>query len=111
MRIRQQSTLDVIRVIALSQMSDALKVKVQSSVKISASVIYSKLQELSISAELTGIIPVLSSTHCLKSMQELPGIVELTNSDSTRGCEMPVQGRGSPMPLLGVPHREVAGTV
>ena len=70
-RIRQQSTLDVIRVIALSQMSDA-------------SVIYSKLQELSVSAELTGTIPVLSSTHCLKSVQELPGIVELTNSDSAR---------------------------
>jgi hypothetical protein len=53
-------------------------------VKISASVVYSKLQELSVSAESTGIIPVLSSTHCLKSMQELPGIVELTNSDSAR---------------------------
>ena len=83
-KIRQQSTLDVVRVIALSRMSDALKVKVQSSVKISASVALSDLKNLSVSAESTGIIPVLSTENCLKSMQELPGIVELRNSDGAR---------------------------
>ena len=83
-KIRQQSTLDVVRVIALSRMSDALKVKVQSSVKISASVALSDLKNLSVSAESTGIIPVLSTESCLKSMQELPGIIELRNSDGAR---------------------------
>ena len=65
-------------------MSNALKVKVQSPVKNSASFALSDLRNLSVSVKSTGIIPVLSTENCLKSMQELPGIVELRNSDGAR---------------------------
>ena len=57
---------------------------IQSSVKISAFVTLSDLKNLSVSAESTGVIPVLSTDNCLKSMQELPGIIELRNSDGAR---------------------------
>ena len=80
--VRRTSTLDVIKIIGLSRMNNALKIKVQSAVKVAGSVRLEKLKPMSVMAAQDGIIHVLGAEHSLKTFQELPGIVELLRSNS-----------------------------
>jgi hypothetical protein len=84
--IKRMPTLDVIRIIALSRINNSLRVKVDSAVKVAASVHYDKLQEMSSAAEVDGVIPVLGAEHKLKTLYELPGLKQIlsydTNDDS-----------------------------
>lgn len=81
-KVRRMSTLDVIKIIGLSRMNNALKVKVQSAVKVAGSVRLEYLKPMSMKAAQDGIIHVLDVEHSLKKFQELPGIVELLHSGS-----------------------------
>ena len=88
----------MIRIFALSRINNSLRVKVDSAVKVAASVYYDKLQEMSSAAEVDGVIPVLGAEHKLKTLYELPGLTRIlsydTNDDSPMGSPYTARGYG-----------------
>ena len=75
-KVRQSATLQVIKVLCLSKISDSLETKVKSAVKYAGSVSFDVLKN-SNASENNGMIPATDSIHDLKTLRELPGMIQL----------------------------------
>jgi hypothetical protein len=81
-RMKSKSTEAVIKIIALSRINGSLQSKVRSAVKIAAASSIELLKVLTVNAKSNGKMPTLESRFKLMTLTELPGMVQLQNSDS-----------------------------
>ena len=87
-KVRKSATLQVIKVLCLSKISDSLKTKVKSAVKYAGSVSFDVLKN-SNASENDGMIPATDSIHDLKTLRELPGMIQLLDPQTSKAsrCE------------------------
>jgi len=83
-RMKSKSTEAVIKIIALSRINGSLQSKVRSAVKIAAASSIEQLKDLvfTVNAKSNGEMPTLESKFKLMTLIELPGMVQLQNSNS-----------------------------
>ena len=81
-QMKSKSTEAVIKIIALSRINGSLQSKVRSAVKIAAASSIEQLKVLTVNAKSNGKMPTLESKFKLMTLIELPGMVQLQNSNS-----------------------------
>jgi hypothetical protein len=82
-RMNSKSTEAVIKIIALSRINGSLQSKVRSAVKIAAASSIEQLKVFTVNAKSNGEMPTLESKFKLMmTLIELPGMVQLQNSNS-----------------------------
>ena len=74
----------VVKMLALSMMSDELAVKVSSAVKLSAVSEFGALKGLEIQVSLDGKIPSIDTESTLLALTDLPGMKQLADSDAVQ---------------------------
>ena len=82
-KVRKSATIQVIKVLCLARISESMKTKVKSAVKYASSI---RLEILKTSVSVVkkdGLIPATDSVHDLKTLRELPGIIQLLDQDSS----------------------------
>jgi hypothetical protein len=76
-KVRKSATIQVIKVLCLARISESMKTKVKSAVKYASSI---RLEILKTSVSVVkkdGLIPATDSVHDVKTLRELPGIIQL----------------------------------
>ena len=81
-QMKSRSTEAVIKIIALSRINDSLQSKVRSAIKIAAASSLEQLKVLTMNAKFDGKMPTLESRFKLMKLTELPGMLQLKNSNS-----------------------------
>ena len=81
-RVTQRSTMAVVKILALSMMSDELAVRVSSAVKISAVSELGALEGLKFQVSLDGKIPSIDTESTLLALTDLPGMKQLAASST-----------------------------
>ena len=81
-QMKSRSTEAVIKIIALSRINDSLQSKVRSAIKIAAASSLEQLKVLTMNAKFDGKMPTLESRFKLMKLTELPGMLQLQNSNS-----------------------------
>ena len=81
-KVTQRSTMAVVKILALSMMSDELAVRVSSAVKISAVSEFGALEGLEVQVSLDGKIPSIDTESTMLALTDLPGMKQLAASST-----------------------------